>query len=175
MTTYTLAGGCFWCLDAVYARLKGVSSVISGYTGGKTVNPSYDEVCTGTTGHVEAITVTFDETIIPKEVMLDIFFLIHDPTTVDRQGNDVGSQYRSAMFYAADQEKDFMAAKERAKTHWGDLIVTELHPLGEFYPAETGHQDYYTNNPEAGYCRIVITPKIRKARATYAQWFKADA
>lgn len=175
MTTYVLAGGCFWCLDAVYERLRGVVSVVSGYTGGTVKNPSYAEVCTGTTGHVEATVVTFDEAIIPSDTILDIFFLIHNPTTRDRQGADVGPQYRSVMFYADEtQRQAFKAALQRAQQHWDDPIVTELQPLGEFYPADDEHQDYYTNNPEAGYCRMVITPKISKARAAYASWFKED-
>lgn len=172
MTIYTLAGGCFWCLDAVYRRIKGVTSVVSGYAGGHTDNPTYEAVSTGSTGHAEVVQITFDETIIPKDVILDIFFLIHDPTTVNRQGADVGTQYRSAMYYTTDSEKEaFEAAIERAQTHWDDPIVTELAPLTVFYPAESYHQDYFTNNPEAGYCSIVIAPKIIKARSAYFDRF----
>lgn len=173
MTTYVLAGGCFWCLDAVYQRLKGVEAVVSGYTGGETSDPSYEKVSTGETEHAEAVKITFDENIIPPETILDLFFLIHDPTTLNRQGNDVGSQYRSAMFYTdSTQKEDFLAALERAKSHWEDLIVTKLSKLETFYAAENYHQDYFNKNPGNGYCSIVITPKIVKARASYAKWFK---
>lgn len=173
MTTYVLAGGCFWCLDAVYRRLKGVSTVVSGYAGGDTLDPTYEEVSTGETGHAEVVQVTFDESIIPSEVILDLFFLIHDPTTLNRQGNDVGTQYRSAMYYATDSQKEaFEAAMERAKDHWDDPLTTELAPLVVFYPAEDYHQDYFNKNPSNGYCSIVIAPKIVKARSAYTTWFK---
>lgn len=173
MTTFTLAGGCFWCLDAVYQRLSGVDKVVSGFCGGDIPYPSYDQVSTGLTGHAESVQLSFDETIIPADVILDIYFLIHDPTTLNRQGNDVGTQYRSAMFYAdTTQQKLFESALKRAKKHWGEGIVTEITPLDEFYPADQEHQDYYTNNPGAGYCRIVIEPKIVKARQAYSKWFK---
>ncbi len=172
MTTYVLAGGCFWCLDAVYRGMKGVSEVISGYSGGDAPEPTYEQVSTGTTGHTEAVRITFDESIIPANIVLDIFFLIHDPTTLNRQGNYVGTQYRSAMYYTDDEQKAaFEAAIERAKEHWGDGIVTELAPLNEFYPAEDYHQDYFNNNPGNGYCSIVIEPKIVKARKEYKEWF----
>lgn len=173
MTTYVLAGGCFWCLDAVYRRIKGVESVVSGYTGGEGPSPSYEHVSMGTTGHAEAVQITFDETVIPGETILDLFFLIHDPTTLNRQGNDVGTQYRSAMFYKDDeQRREFDAALQRAKEHWDKPIVTELVTLEEFYPAEDYHQDYFNKNPGNGYCSIVIEPKIVKARSSYKQWFK---
>lgn len=176
MTTYVLAGGCFWCLDAVYRRLKGVDKVTSGYTGGVTPYPSYDQVSLGSTGHAETVEITFDETIIPPETILDLFFLIHDPTTKDRQGHDVGTQYRSAMFFANEvQEKVFRAALERAQEHWDNPIVTQVVPLTDFYPAEDYHQDYFNNNPGNGYCSVVIEPKIVKARAAYAQWFKEES
>lgn len=173
MTTYVLAGGCFWCLDAIYRRLKGVTSVLSGYAGGGTDNPTYYEVATGETGHAEVVEITFDEKIISSDVILDLFFLIHDPTTLNRQGADVGTQYRSDMFYADDtQKKSFEDAIERAKTHWDDPIVTKLTKLDMFYVAEDEHQDYFNNNPGNGYCSVVITPKIIKARSAYAEWFK---
>lgn len=173
MTTYVIAGGCFWCLDAVYRRLKGVESVISGYTGGQTLDPSYYEVASGETGHAEAVQITFDESVIPAETVLDIFFLIHDPTTLNRQGADVGTQYRSAMFYTDDnQKKAFEAAAERATGHWDKPLVTQIVPLEKFYNAEDEHQDYFNNNPGNGYCSIVVEPKIVKARAAYAEWFK---
>jgi peptide-methionine (S)-S-oxide reductase len=173
MTTYVLAGGCFWCLDAIYRSLTGVDKVFSGYTGGEKPDPAYAEVAMGDTGHAEAVQVTFDENIIPNEVILDLFFLIHDPTTLDRQGADVGTQYRSAMFYKDDeQKKDFLAAAVRAEDHWDDPIVTEITQLGVFYPAEDEHQDYFNKNPASGYCTIVIAPKIVKARSAYTQYFK---
>lgn len=172
MTTYVLAGGCFWCLDAVYRGIKGVSEVASGYAGGDVADPSYEQVSTGATGHAEAVRITFDESVIPGDVILDIFFLIHNPTTLNRQGNDVGTQYRSAMFYTDDEQKTaFEKAVERAKEHWGDGIVTELVPLEAFYPAEDYHQDYFNKNPGNGYCSIVIEPKIVKARKAYKEWF----
>lgn len=174
MTTYVLAGGCFWCLDAVYRRLKGVSQVVSGYTGGHTANPTYEAVSSEATGHAEAVKITFDESVIPSDVILDIYFLIHNPTTVNRQGNDVGTQYRSAMYFADETQKEaFSAAMERAKAHWSDPLVTELTQLDVFYDAEDYHQDYFNNNPGNGYCSIVIEPKIVKARQAYAQWFIA--
>jgi len=173
MTTYVLAGGCFWCLDAIYRRLKGVTSVVSGYTGGQTLNPTYYQVASGETGHDEAVQITFDETVIPSDVILDLFFLIHDPTTLNRQGADVGTQYRSAMFYADGVQCEiFEAAALRAKSHWSNPIVTQITQLETFYPAEDEHQDYFNKNPGNGYCSIVIEPKIIKARAAYTQWFK---
>lgn len=175
MITFVLAGGCFWCLDAVYRRIKGVTEVVSGYAGGDVPNPTYEQVSTGRTGHAESVKVTFDETIVTPEVILDLFFLIHDPTTPNRQGNDVGTQYRSAMFYADDEQKRlFEAAVTRAGEHWDDKIVTEILPLTEFYPAEEYHQDYFNNNPGNGYCSIVIAPKIVKARAAYTKYFKEE-
>lgn len=173
MTTYVIAGGCSWCLDAVYRRLKGVESVVSGYVGGGIADPTYEEVSSGETGHAEAVEITFDESVIPAETILDLFFLIHDPTTLNRQGNDVGTQYRSAMYYNSDDQKQaFERAIERAKSHWDNPIVTELKPLDIFYEAEDYHQDYFNKNPGNGYCSIVITPKIVKARAAYTKWFK---
>ncbi len=173
MTTYVLAGGCFWCLDAVYRRIKGVETVVSGYVGGATLDPTYYQVSSGETGHAEAVQITFDTSIIPSEVILDLFFLIHDPTSLNRQGADVGTQYRSAMFYADDNQKeDFSAAATRAAEHWEGAFVTEMSPLTVFYPAEDEHQDYFNKNPGNGYCSIVITPKILKARSAYASWFK---
>lgn len=172
MATYVLAGGCFWCLDAVYRRLKGVQTVYSGYAGGTVKDPSYQQVSTGETGHAEAVQITFDESIIPGDVILDLFFLIHDPTTLNRQGADVGPQYRSAMFYKDTEQRDaFEAAALRAKAHWEEPIVTEITALETFYPAEDEHQDYFNKNPGNGYCTVVIAPKIVKARAQYAQWF----
>jgi len=173
MTTYVLGGGCFWCVDAVFRRLKGVSEVVSGYAGGEVTSPSYHQVSSGKTGHAEVVKVTFNESVLPPEDLLDLFFLIHDPTTLNRQGNDVGPQYRSIMLYADEAQKTaFEAAIERAKTCWDDPIVTELQPLETFYEAEPEHQDYFNKNPEAGYCTIIIQPKIIKARQAYKKLFK---
>lgn len=173
MTIYTLAGGCFWCLDAVFRRLKGVEASVCGYAGGAASDANYYAVATGTTGHAEAVQVTFDEAVIPPDIILDIFFLIHNPTTEDRQGADVGPQYASALFYVDDeQRRTFEAAIGRAQAHWGEPIVTELAPLEAFYEAEPEHQDYFSNNPANGYCSVVIEPKIVKARQAYTQWFK---
>jgi peptide-methionine (S)-S-oxide reductase len=174
MTTYVLAGGCFWCLDAVYRRLRGVISVESGYAGGE--GPAtYARVSTGETGYAESVQITFDESIIPASTILDIFFLIHNPTTLNRQGNDIGPQYRSAMSYFDDAQKEmFEAALERAKEHWNDPIVTEISPLKNFVSGEEEHQDYFTNHPENPYCSLVIEPKIVKARHAYTKWFKEN-
>jgi peptide-methionine (S)-S-oxide reductase len=173
MTTYVLGGGCFWCVDAVFRRLKGVSQVVSGYTGGGVEFPDYRQVSSGKTGHAEVVQVTFDETVLPPEDLLDLFFLIHNPTTPNRQGADVGTQYRSIMLYADQMQKEaFEAAIERAKQHWDDPIVTELKPLEIFYEAEPEHQDYFNKNPAAGYCQIVIIPKIVKARQAYKELFE---
>lgn len=175
MTTYVLASGCFWCLDAVMQRLKGVISSECGYAGGDEDDAHYQKVATGMTGHAEAVRVTFDETVIPPETLLDIFFLTHNPTTKDCQGNDIGPQYRSAMFYVDDVQKQaFEAAIDRVQAHWDDPIVTELTQLDRFYPAESEHQDFYTNNPTNGYCNVVVAPKVAKARRAYVAWFKED-
>jgi peptide-methionine (S)-S-oxide reductase len=175
MTTYVLGGGCFWCLDAVYRRIRGVSNVETGYAGGETKNPSYYEVENETTEHAQVVRISFDESIIPGDTILDLYFLIHDPTTPNRQGADVGSQYRSIMLYADEQQKStYISAVERAKEHWGDDIVTQVEPLEAFYKAEDEHQDYFNKNPATGYCSIVIAPKIVKARSAYKQWFKEE-
>lgn len=172
MKTYVLAGGCFWCLDAVFRRLQGVKASICGYAGGSAETADYYAVATGKTNHAESVQVTFDESLLPAEVLLDLFFLIHDPTTLNRQGADEGPQYRSAMFYSDDtQRAEFEAAVERAREHWGDSTVTEVAPLEKFYEAEPEHQDYFNNNPTNGYCSIVIEPKITKARKVFKQYF----
>jgi peptide-methionine (S)-S-oxide reductase len=171
MQTLVLAGGCFWCLDAVYRVLRGVEDVVSGYVGGATANPSYEQVCTGMTGHAEAVAVTFDPEVIPADVILDVFFTLHDPTQLNRQGADVGTQYRSAMFYAdAEQEQLFRQAIDRASTYWDGTIVTTLEPLGTFYRAEEYHQDFFAKNPNQGYCLAVAQPKVNKVRASYASY-----
>lgn len=173
MTTFVLGGGCFWCLDAVYRTLNGVSDVISGYAGGVTVNPSYEAVCTGNTGHAEVVKVVFDEAVIPAEVILDVFFTLHDPRQLNHQGNDVGTQYRSAMFYEDDaQEALFQAAIDRANEYWGGGLVTTLEPLEVFYDAEEYHQDFFARNPGQGYCLAVAVPKVNKVRASFASYIR---
>lgn len=173
MKTYVLAGGCFWCLDAAYRVLRGVSSVVSGYTGGTTENPSYEQVCTGATGHAEAVAVTFDPHVIPSDVILDAFFTMHDPRQLNRQGNDIGTQYRSAMFYADLEQKElFEAAKNRAEEMWGGGVVTEIEPLGAYYEAEEYHQDFFAKNPSQGYCLAVAVPKVSKVRTAFAEYLR---
>ncbi|MCU1550784.1 MAG: peptide methionine sulfoxide reductase [Glaciihabitans sp.] len=175
MQTFVLAGGCFWCLDAVYRTLKGVKDVVSGYTGGHTDRPDYESVCTGTTGHAEAVKVVFDETVIPASVILDVFFSLHDPRQLNRQGNDVGTQYRSAMFYADDAQKaQFEEARDRASEYWDGGIVTEIAPLGDWYDAESYHQDFFAKNPGQGYCLAVALPKVNKIRKSYAEYVLAS-
>ncbi|WP_207345882.1 peptide-methionine (S)-S-oxide reductase MsrA [Arthrobacter sp. E3] len=174
MKTFVLGGGCFWCLDAVYQMTVGVESVVSGYSGGALPNPNYDQICTGMTGHAEVVTVTFDETVIPAETILDMFFIQHDPTTLNRQGYDVGTQYRSVLYYRDEQEEaEFRAAIVRNQPLWADPIVTEVTRLGVVYPAEGYHNDFYAERPEVGYCRVIINPKIAKVRKHYAKWLTA--
>jgi peptide-methionine (S)-S-oxide reductase len=171
MKTYVLAGGCFWCLDAAYRVLRGVGDVVSGYTGGATEHPTYEQICTGSTGHAEAVAVTFDPEIIPSDVILDAFFTMHDPRQRNRQGNDVGTQYRSAMFYSSEEDKAlFEAAAARASVTWGGDVVTEIVPLGVFYDAEDYHQDFFAKNPTQGYCLAVAVPKVSKVRAGFAPY-----
>jgi len=171
LTTFVLAGGCFWCLDAVYQRTRGVHAVISGYIGGHTSNPDYRQVCSGTSGHAEGVAVIFDPQIVPAEVILDMFFTVHDPTTLNRQGYDVGTQYRSAMFPLDDQQrKQFIAAKDKFASFYTNPIVTTIEESKDFYPAEQIHQDYYSANQDVGYCRVIIDPKLAKVRKYYAQW-----
>ncbi|MGX1694990.1 peptide-methionine (S)-S-oxide reductase MsrA [Microbacterium keratanolyticum] len=173
METYVLAGGCFWCLDAAYRPLRGVESVVSGYIGGSTENPSYEAVCTGTTGHAEAVAVTFDPEVIPGDVILDAFFTMHDPRQLNRQGNDIGTQYRSAMFPKdAEQEALFAEARARAADVWDGEPVTTMEPLTAFYPAEEYHQDFFAKNPTQGYCLAVAVPKVNKVRARFAEYLE---
>lgn len=175
MTTYVLAGGCFWCLDAVFRRLEGVEDSKCGYAGGTASEANYYRVVNGTTGHAESLQVTFNESKLPASDLLDIFFLIHNPTTLNQQGADKGPQYRSAMFYSDDSQKaEFEAAAKRAQQHWDNPIVTEVTPLEQFYKAEAEHQDYFTNNPANPYCSVVIEPKIIKARKAYSHYFKTQ-
>jgi peptide-methionine (S)-S-oxide reductase len=175
MRTFVVAGGCFWCLDAVYRTLKGVQDVVSGYTGGTASNPSYELVCTGTTGHAEAVKVVFDETEIPESVILDVFFTLHDPRQLNRQGNDIGTQYRSAMFYDGDEQRElFEAARDRASEYWDGGLVTTIEPLGDWYDAEQYHQDFFAKNPNQGYCLAVALPKVNKIRTSYAEYVLAS-
>ncbi len=170
-TTFVLAGGCYWCLDAAYRVLRGITHVHSCFTGGTTPNPSYELVCTGTTGHAEAVEVTFDESVIPAEVVLDAFFTMHDPRQLNRQGHDVGTQYRSAMFYADEAQREaFEAAKHRANDYWGGGVVTEISPLTTVYPGPEEHQDFFAKNPTQGYCLAVAVPKVNKVRAGFAEY-----
>ena len=160
------ASGCFWCTEAVFEHVPGVKKVTSGYTGGQTVNPTYKEVCGGDTGHAEATRIEFDPTVVSYAHLLEIFFESHDPTTLNRQGADEGTQYRSGIFYASDAQKAAAeAGKKAAQAHWDDPIVTEITPLGKFYDAEDYHQDYFKNNPHAGYCSFVIKPKVKKLQS----------
>lgn len=170
-TTFVLAGGCFWCLDAAYRQLRGVQRVLSCYTGGSTTDPSYEAVCTGTTGHAEAVSVTFDEAELPTHVVLDAFFTMHDPTQLNRQGADVGTQYRSAMFPADHVQRElFEAARSRAADTWPGEVVTTIEPLGEVHPAEEYHQDFFAKNPTQGYCLAVAAPKVSKVRAGFTDY-----
>ena len=171
----TLAGGCFWCLEAVYLELRGVLGVQSGYAGGNVPHPSYELVCTGTTGHAEVVQVTFDPDEISYRELLDVFFTIHDPTTLNRQGNDVGTQYRSAVFYHSPEQQatvEEAIAELAAEKVWDDPIVTEVVPFAEFYPAEEYHRDYFRLHPEQAYCRAVIAPKVAKARKAFFERLK---
>jgi peptide-methionine (S)-S-oxide reductase len=172
----TLGGGCFWCLDAVFADIRGVEQVLSGYSGGKVANPTYDDVCTGTTGHAEVTEITFDPAVVSLRELLKIFFTLHDPTTKDRQGNDVGTQYRSVIFYRDATQKavaEEVIAEISVSNVWDGKVVTELQPFKAFYRAEDYHQDYYRKNPLQPYCLFVIRPKVAKLRKTYLQMLKA--
>ncbi|HET9274806.1 MAG TPA: peptide-methionine (S)-S-oxide reductase MsrA [Gemmatimonadales bacterium] len=171
----TLAGGCFWCLEAVFERLDGVRRVVSGYTGGRMSRPSYRDVCSGTTGHAEAIQVEFDPAQISYSELLEIFFAFHDPTTLNRQGPDQGTQYRSAIFYHDERQRaaaEALVARLEAEAVFDRPIVTELAPLGEFFAAEPYHQEYYRRNPEQAYCQAWIAPKVAKLRSRYAARLK---
>jgi len=170
----TLAGGCFWCLEAVFSEVEGIQSVMPGYAGGTTVNPTYEQVCGGRTGHAESVQVTYDPAVISYREVLEIFFSVHDPTTLNRQGADAGTQYRSAIFYHDEKQKatagEVIAGLEKAGT-W-KKIVTQVVPLDKFYPAEEYHRDYYKKHPEQGYCRMVISPKVAKLRQKWSQRLK---
>lgn len=169
--TAVFAGGCFWCTEAMFSQLKGVEKVISGYSGGTVPNPTYEQVCTGTTGHAECTQITYDPEKITFAELLEVFWMTHDPTTLNRQGADSGTQYRSAIFYTDEDQKEvafaYMSKLVKEKI-WGDPIVTEITRFEKFYPAEDYHQSYYSNNTNQGYCRIVITPKLAKFKKIFA-------
>jgi peptide-methionine (S)-S-oxide reductase len=165
METSILGGGCFWCTEAVFERIDGVSEVISGYAGGKTINPTYKDICTGATGHAEVIKIIFDPNVISFKEILEVFAECHDPTTLNRQGADVGTQYRSTIMYLSEKQENVAKEwKQKLSEKWVDPIVTEIVPAPKFYPAEDYHQDYYTKNPNQGYCTVVIQPKLKKLK-----------
>ncbi len=171
LPSIVLAGGCFWCLGAVFDPIRGVSDVVSGYAGGKRPHPTYEQVCSGATGHAEVVQVTFDPAVIALEDLLRVFFTIHDPTTLNRQGADVGTQYRSAIFYTDEDQKsaaEKVIAELTAEKLWPNPIVTQVAPLEAFFPAEDYHQEYFARNPNAGYCQFVVAPKVSKFRQKYA-------
>ena len=171
----TLAGGCFWCLEAVYDRLEGVESVESGYMGGHTPKPTYNDVCDGDTGHAEVVQVTFDPKVLSFRDLLEVFFVIHDPTTLNRQGNDVGTQYRSSIFYHSPEQKaeaEKIIAELTADKAFPSQLVTEVVPAVHFHVAEKYHQEYFENNPNQPYCQFVVAPKVAKFRAKFAQKMK---
>jgi peptide-methionine (S)-S-oxide reductase len=174
----TLAGGCFWCLEAVFDELKGVEAVESGYMGGQTRNPTYHQVCEGNTGHAEVVRITFDPSEVSFNELLEVFFVIHDPTTLNYQGNDVGTQYRSAVFYHTPAQKaaaEAVIARLNAAKLWDDPIVTEVVPAAEFYVAEGYHQEYFARNPSQPYCRAVVAPKVQKFRKHFLEKLKRTA
>ena len=170
----TLGGGCFWCVEAIYQDLQGVVKVESGYTGGHVPNPTYRQICDGNTGHAEVIQVTFDPTAVTYREIVEIFFTVHDPTTLNRQGNDVGTQYRSAIFYHTPEQQAIAedVKVSVAQAIWDDPVVTEISPLSTYYPAEAYHQNYFKTNPYQSYCNFVIAPKVKKFRAQYAARLK---
>ncbi len=171
----SLAGGCFWCLEAVYDELKGVLDVVSGYSGGKEANPSYELVCTGETGHAETVQITYDPQVVSYRQLLEVFFTIHDPTSLNRQGADVGTQYRSVIFYHNPEQKataEQVMGELMAQKLWNKPIVTQLVPFETFYPAEDYHQEYFKRNPNQGYCMLVIAPKVAKFRHKYMEDLK---
>lgn len=176
MKTLTLAGGCFWCTEAVFQRLNGVTEVVPGYTGGTLPNPTYDEVCSGSTGHAESIQITYDSKIITFEQLLDVFFHLHDPTTLNRQDADSGTEYRSAIFYNSEQEKKLSEKKiseiNNLNLYGGRQIVTTLEETGTFYPADSSHKDFYNKNSYQPYCSIIIDPKLNKLYKEYKDLVK---
>jgi peptide-methionine (S)-S-oxide reductase len=173
----TLGGGCYWCLEAFYQRIEGVTKVTSGYSGGHVDNPTANRVYEGNTGHAEVVQITFEPTMITYKELLEIFFVMHDPTTLNRQGNDVGDEYRSVIFYHNEDQRKVaqIMMTEFAPSLWKDPIVTQLEPLSKFWPADEYMQNYYNTNPSAGYCQVVIDPKIQKLRQKFAKRFKQKA
>ncbi|MBS3914701.1 MAG: peptide-methionine (S)-S-oxide reductase MsrA [Bacteroidetes bacterium] len=175
LDTAVLAGGCFWCLDAVYRRMNGVVDVESGYSNGKTLNPSYEDVCSGTTGHAEVVSIQFDTSVTSYAEILQVFWRVHNPTTLNRQGNDVGTQYRSGIYYQNPEQKEIAEksklAAEEAKL-WEGKFVTEVEMLHNYFPAEKYHQDYYANNPNQGYCVYVVGEKVEKFKKLFADKLK---
>lgn len=171
----TLGGGCFWCTEAVFDRLQGVVDVVSGYSGGRRPNPTYDQVCSGATGHAEVVQVTFDPRVISFREILEVFFTVHDPTTLNRQGADVGTQYRSVIFYHSPEQKataEQLISELNSEVIWKDPIVTEVSPFTAFFPAEAYHQEYFERNPNQPYCQIVVEPKVAKFRQKFAARLK---
>ena len=177
METATLGGGCFWCVEAIYQDVIGVHKVVSGYAGGTVENPTYEEVCSGTTGHAEVVQIVFDPTVISFEEILFIFWRTHDPTTLNRQGNDVGTQYRSVIYYHDEQQKEIAEqsmAETEASDLWPDPIVTEIAPLPIFYEGEAYHQNYFVENPYQPYCIFVINPKVQKFRKSFRNKLRGE-
>lgn len=170
METATFGAGCFWCVEAVFQRVKGVEKVVSGYSGGARKNPTYEQVCTGTTGHAEVCQITFDTTVVKYEELLEIFWMVHDPTQLNRQGNDIGTQYRSVIFYHSEEQRkiaDYFRKKLNESKAYSNPIVTEISPIAEFYPAEDYHQNYFNQNPGQGYCQFVVKPKVDKFKKVF--------
>jgi peptide-methionine (S)-S-oxide reductase len=175
LETATLAGGCFWCVEAVFDEVRGVESVVSGYTGGDVERPTYNQVCAGTTGHAEAVEIKFDPSLVSFRELLEVFFTVHEPTTLNRQGGDVGTQYRSAIFYHTPEQREIaelVIAELDAEKIWDAPIVTEITPSNVFYPAEDYHQEYFQNNASQPYCRAVVAPKVAKFRQKYLEKLK---
>lgn len=175
MEKATFGAGCFWCVEAVFQRLEGVEQVVSGYAGGKVKDPSYREVCYGKTGHAEVVQVTYDPTIISYQELVEVLFATHNPTTLNQQGNDVGTQYRSVIFYHDDEQKRIAEEVKKAvdaSGEWSDPVVTEISPLPEFYIAEEDHQNYYNDNTTAPYCQFVVKPKVDKLKKAYREKLK---
>jgi methionine-S-sulfoxide reductase len=173
--TIVLGGGCFWCIEAIFQRVRGIESVVSGYSGGDVANPSYEAVCTGRTNHAEVVQLTYNQEVISLAEVLDIFWHLHDPTTLNRQGPDHGTQYRSVIFYQTEEEKQTInEVLEKIRPDWTDRIVTQIEPLDVFYPAEDYHQDYFNKHPTQGYCNLVISPKLHKLREKYFEKLKEE-
>ena len=173
--TIVIGGGCFWCIEAIFQRVRGIESVISGYAGGNVINPTYEAVCTGRTNHAEVVKLEYNPGIITLAEVLDIFWHLHDPTTLNRQGADHGTQYRSVIYYQAEEEKQIIdEVLEKVRPDWSDPIVTQIEPLDIFYPAEDYHQDYFNKHPTQGYCSLVISPKLHKLREKYFTKLKEE-